>query len=318
MILYFLFLINIDFSIDSQISKPADNLLMLIISLGKIPDSKNMTILENFLVKYEKYCVSLFDRIKRHEVSVYCIVGEKHELKGVFTYSSGGQILHCIPEALLLYDELLAIFRIYFSNFDLKNIFSVIGEEVGTNLILSAIYLATKKMPMTNQSFHLMQYFPQKESRGNGLKFQPQNINSVYAGHCSMQLLETLLPIQEAYEREEVLNEDQDFNPLLSKFVLKKNLSEQNVYAAFYENKLVSKATINADGKNFVQIGGVFTVPAFRKLGFAEFLIKKLVFEKNRLGKQLVLFVKPKNTAALTLYKRCGFSSFGKMKISYY
>ena len=95
-------------------------------------------------------------------------------------------------------------------------------------------------------------------------------------------------------------------------------ISENNMYATFFKNKIVAKAAVNAVGKNCVQLGGVFTVPNFRKLGFAEFLIKKIVAEKNQLGKKVVLFVKPKNLAAVTLYKRCGFSSFGKFKISYY
>lgn len=291
---------------------------MLILSLGKILDNKKFEAVENFLVKYEKNCVSLLDRIRNREVNIYCILGERHEIRGIFTYSSGGQILHCIPDALQNYDEYLVVLRIYFSNLDLNNIFSVIGEEIGTNLILSSVYLATKKMPESSQSFNLMEYVPNNESKGNGLKFQPEPLNSVYAANCSMRLLDSLIPIQEAYEREEVLTVEQDFNPLMSKFGLKKSISEKKMYATFYENKIVAKAAVNAVGKNCVQLGGVFTVPNFRKHGFAEFLIKKIVAEKNHLGKKVVLFVKPKNLAAVTLYKRCGFSNFGKFKISYY
>jgi len=291
---------------------------MFIVSLGKIPSAKNNSSLEEFLIKYEKSCVSLLDRIKHHEVDIYCILDDKHEIRGVFTYSSGGQILHCIPDALRNYDEYLVILRIYFSNFNLQNIFSIIGEEIGTNLILSAVYLATKKMPSNSQVFNLMQYVKNKETVGNGLKFVPSALDSVYAANCSMKLLDVLIPIQEAYEKEEVLIDEQDFNPLMSKIVLKKNISEKNVYATFFKNKIVAKAAINADGRTCVQLGGVFTLPDFRNLGFAEYLIKKLVAEKSSIGKKIVLFVRPKNIAANTLYKRCGFLSFAKFKISYY
>ncbi|MBR4631064.1 MAG: GNAT family N-acetyltransferase [Treponema sp.] len=291
---------------------------MLVVSLGKVFDEKKLALVENFLLRHEKSCVSLLERICRHEVSVYCILGERREIRAVFSYSSGGQILHCIPDALEFYDEYLVVLRIYFSNMDIENIFSVIGEEVGTNLILSAIYLATRKIPEINQTFNLMEYLPKKESKGAGLKFNPSTEKSVYAAVCSIKLLDALVPIQEAYEKEEVLSFDQEFNPLMSKVVLKKNLSEKNVYAVFLEGKIVAKAAVNATGKHCVQLGGVFTVPLYRKLGFAEFLIKKIVAEKNSLGKKIVLFVKPKNIAAVTLYKRCGFSAFSKFKISYY
>lgn len=291
---------------------------MLIVALGKAPKTEVFASLENFLVKYEKNCVSLLSRIKNREVNIYCILGDNHEIRGIFTYSSGGQILHCIPDALQHYDEYLVVLRIYFSNLNLKNIFSVVGEEIGTNLILSSVYLATRKMPENSQVFNLMEYLPGHESKGNGLKFIPATVNSVYAANCSMSLLDTLIPIQEAYEREEVLTKKQDFNPLMSKVGLKKSIMENNMYAAFFENQIVSKAAVNAVGKNCVQLGGVFTVPDCRKLGFAEFLIKKIVAEKKLIGKKVVLFVKPKNIAAVNLYKRCGFSSFGKFKISYY
>lgn len=291
---------------------------MLILSLGKTPSVKVSSALENFLIPYEKCCVSLIDRIKRHEVCIYCILGEHREIRGVFTYSSGGQILHCIPEAVKCYDEFLAVLRIYFTNFDLNNVFSVIGDESGTNLILSAIYLATRKMPSSSQTFSLMEYIPRKETFGNGLKLSNSSIQSVYVVNCSIQLIDSLMILQESYEREEVLTRNQTFNPLMSKVVMKKAISENRVYAVVCDNRLVAKSAINATGINCVQIGGVFTVPQFRKKGFAEFLIKNVITEKFRQGKKIVLFVKPKNLAAITLYKRCGFSPFGKFKISYF
>ncbi len=301
-----------------KIGKHTDNKNMLVLSLGKVPDAKKLSAIENFLVRNEKICVSLLDRINRREVFVYCILGAHHEIRGIFTYSPGGQILHCIPDALQYYDEYLVILRIYFSNLNIQNIFSVIGEENGTNLILSAIYLSTKKIPESNLSFNLMEYIPHKESPKAGLKVKPARNDSVYVANCSMKLFDALVPIQEAYEKEEVLTLEQEYNPLMSKFVLKKSISEKKLYAAFLEGKIVAKAAVNASGKNCVQLGGVFTLPNYRKLGFAEFLIKKIVAEKNSLGKGVVLFVKPKNLAAVTLYKRCGFSAFGKFKISYY
>lgn len=290
-------------------------------SLGKRPDAAVSAALESFLVPFEKNCVSLVDRIRRREVSIFCIVGRSREILGVFTYSAGGQLLHCIPCAVSRYGELLALLRLYFENFDLSSLFSVIGDEAGTNLVLSAIFLSTRRLPSASQSFFLMEHRPGSESAGDGLKFDATSSDgsrTVYAANCPGRLLDALLPMQEAYEREEVLCDGQEFNPMSARYVLKKGLSERNVYAAFFRGKIVSKGAINAVGRNCVQLGGVFTVPECRKRGFAEFLIKQIVAEKRQLGKSVVLFVKPRNVAALTLYRRCGFSSFGRFKISYF
>ena len=291
---------------------------MLVLSLGKNPRAAVIDAVVKFLLPYEKNCVSLVDRIGRREVGIFCILGSSREILGVFSYSSGGQILHCIPDSVRRYDEYLALLRIYFSTFDLSGLFSVIGDESGTNLILSAIYLATRKLPSSSQSFLLMEHIPGTESAGSGLKIRDGRMRSVCAGTCSINLLDPLMVLQESYEREEVLLDNQRFNPLASKFIMKKAISENNVYAAFFDNRIVAKGAINATGLNCVQLGGVFTVPSFRKNGFAEFLIKRIVAEKRAAGKRVVLFVKPKNIAARTLYKRCGFSDFGTFKISYY
>ncbi len=294
---------------------------MLIVSLGKSPSNAVFAALNAFLLPFEKNCVSLVDRIRRREVSIFCILNTRREIIGVFTYSSGGQILHCIPSAVSHYSELLAILRIYFENFDLHSLFSVIGDEAGTNLLLSAIFLSTKKLPASNQSFFLMEYKVGKETAGDGLKINAVCSNgkqAVYAANCPLNLLDALLPLQEAYEREEVLGDGQAYSPLRSKVILKKSLAEKNVYAVFFYEQIVSKGAINATGQNCVQLGGIFTAPEFRKRGFAEFLIKQIVAVERKMGKHIVLFVKPKNVAALTLYKRCGFSNFGRLKISYF
>lgn len=294
---------------------------MLIIKAGKNPDAATFRAIDAFLFPFEKNCVSLIDRLHRHDVPVFCILGAMREILGVFTYSSGGQILHCVPCAVSRYDELLASLRIYFESFDLHSLFSIIGDEAGTNLFLSAIFLSTRRLPAVNESFFLMEHFPSKVSAGSGLKIPIVDSfgrQTVFAGSCPSSLLDALLIMQEAYEREEVLQDGQEFNPLLSKFVLKKGLSENRVYAAFFCDKIVAKSVINAEGRKFSLLGGVFTEPEFRRKGFAEFLIKRLCAEKARQGKIVVLFVKPKNVAALTLYKRCGFCNFGKLKISYF
>lgn len=290
---------------------------MLVLSLGKSPEAKSLSAVENFLSEHEKVCVSLLDRIARREVEIYCILGGRHEIRGVFSYSLGGQFLHCIPDALEHYDEYLVVLRIYFSNMNLDKLFSVIGEEIGTNLILSSLYLATRRMPESNSTFSLMEYSPRREASGSGLKFDSCP-GSVCAAVCPMQLLDSLIPIQEAYEKEEVLTLEQSYNPLTSRFVLKRNIAEQRLYVTLFDGRIVSKAALNAVGRNCVQLGGVFTLPEFRSRGFAEFLIKKIVAEKRPLGKSVVLFVRPKNSAATRLYRRCGFVPFAKFKISYY
>jgi predicted GNAT family acetyltransferase len=130
--------------------------------------------------------------------------------------------------------------------------------------------------------------------------------------------LEELFPLQTAYELEEVLPAGAVFNPAACRYNLERILAEQRILAAEIGGRLVGKVNISTASFSRYQIGGVFVHPDYRGLGIARRMtaafIKPLVAE----GKGISLFVKKKNTAAQSVYRRIGFRVIEDYRISYY
>ncbi|MDR0449922.1 MAG: GNAT family N-acetyltransferase [Treponema sp.] len=130
--------------------------------------------------------------------------------------------------------------------------------------------------------------------------------------------LEALLPLQEAYEREEVLPEGAVFNPGVCRLNLKQILTEQRVISAELDGWTVAKANTSALSFTRYQIGGVYVHPAYRGRGIARRLCAELARELLAEGKGLSLFVKKRNHAARSVYRGLGFETRGDYRISYY
>ncbi len=130
--------------------------------------------------------------------------------------------------------------------------------------------------------------------------------------------LDALLPLQEAYEREEVLVRQDMFDSGRTRAELKNTLASQIVVLAEHRGRVVAKGGTNARGLGYDQIGGVFTVPEFRNRGAGFHVIEGLLFHIFAGGKGACLFVKKANVPAIRLYDRCGFGIAGNYRISYF
>ncbi|MDL2228993.1 GNAT family N-acetyltransferase [Treponema sp. OttesenSCG-928-L16] len=127
-----------------------------------------------------------------------------------------------------------------------------------------------------------------------------------------------LFPLQEAYEKEEVLPRGAIFNPVSSRLSLEHIIRNERSLIAELDGRIVGKINTNARSFSRCQIGGVYVLPPYRGRGigtcmtarFADMLIKE--------GWGLSLFVKQRNTAASALYRRLGFSLAGDYRIVYY
>jgi uncharacterized protein len=125
-------------------------------------------------------------------------------------------------------------------------------------------------------------------------------------------------PMQRAYEIEEVLLEPERFNPLICMNHLREALKKQVIYATRINGSLVAKAGTNAIGVNWVQLGGIFTLPGFRGRGVARRLMMHLLANLEKQGFGATLFVKSENIPAVSLYRRVGFSDVAPFSIAYY
>jgi len=127
-----------------------------------------------------------------------------------------------------------------------------------------------------------------------------------------------LFPLQEAYEKEEVLIDPAHFNAGQCMKSLAQGLSDELLYVLEKDGRPVAKAGTNARGFTVDQIGGVYTVPAERGKGFARILMVALLREAFREKTGASLFVKKKNRPAIQLYNGLGFRPVDEYAISYY
>ncbi len=127
-----------------------------------------------------------------------------------------------------------------------------------------------------------------------------------------------LLTLELAYYSEEI-TQNKILNPLL-KQVLEKNcgkrLEQYLQYGIFAKNELLARAMINRYGLNYWQIGGIYTVPRWRRQGLANILLHKLCQTIEKAGRQSMLFVRIENNAAINLYRKNSFEQLERMVIA--
>jgi uncharacterized protein len=127
-----------------------------------------------------------------------------------------------------------------------------------------------------------------------------------------------LFSLQKAYEMEEVLLDPSRFNPHSCMLSLQRNLRKELVVYALKHGEAVAKAGTNAQGLEFVQLGGVYTVKELRNRGVGELVLGELLERIIASGKSASLFVKKNNPAAIRLYKKLKFRTQGEFRIAYY
>ena len=227
-------------------------------------------------------------------------------LKGVISFSDGGQILHCLKftsEA-----EKTEFCKLIAAQIPHDQVFCILGEKEGCELIASAV---NKKRRQT-RCYKLMHYDE------NAKKLLPPE--KLKLTKCGLEQLNELVPLQKGYELDEVLIDKADFEETVSRLTLRKALREQIIYALFAEqqNFAVAKAGTNARGLNWYQLGGIYTVPRFRSHGYAAFLAQTLALKNAEMGKKTALFVKDVNIPAQKAYAKAGFVPDKPFEIIYY
>jgi GNAT superfamily N-acetyltransferase len=129
--------------------------------------------------------------------------------------------------------------------------------------------------------------------------------------------IERLIPLQGAYEKEEVLPEGAVFDKRVCRLNLAQILKNERTLVAEIDGKIIGKINTNAQSYSRYQLGGVYVTPEYRGLGiggcmtsaFARLLLKE--------GRGISLVVRKKNLRALAIYKNAGFKNIGDYKIVY-
>lgn len=284
----------------------------MIFSLLKDDDEKSRTLIENFLSKNETTCVSLISRFLKKDAQFF-FAQDEQKIYAVFSFSAGRQLLFQVEKNLTSDEkEILRIalgkaFESYFSN-----AYSIMGTLPECNAISRIAQNHFAKNPTHGQEYNLMLF-----DENSHAEFSDTDKNDILIKNCGILDFDKIFPLQKSYELEEVVFSPEDFNKNISELALKKNLTQKKIFALEQNGTFISKLAINAHGKNCVQLGGIFTIPEFRKKGFAKKLLLSFCKKYCSHGKKIVLFVKKTNLAANELYKSCGFRKIDDYKIVY-
>ncbi len=168
------------------------------------------------------------------------------------------------------------------------------------------------RAPTVSIDYHLMEREPEADT------MQPAAIPGLLIRRAYPDDADLLYPLQEAYEKEEVLVRPDRFDPLSCLLHLQESLRNQLVYLAEIEGQAVSKAATNARGIRYDQLGGIFTRPEFRNRGIGERILREMLSRLSAEERKTTLFVKQDNESAIALYRKLRFSIREEFRISYF
>ena len=129
---------------------------------------------------------------------------------------------------------------------------------------------------------------------------------------------EALFPLQAAYEQEEVLPRGVIFDPVSCRLSLDHIINREQSLISCLGGRIVGKINTNAEAFSRFQIGGVYVLPEYRGQGIASRMSASLVRLLAARGKGSTLFVKKRNAAARSVYRKIGFRVLEDYRICYY
>jgi len=280
-------------------------------------DQSLLPVIQDFIIPYEYSCILLASYIRRKSVNLYIICkseGDRplsalktSDIFGVFYCEK--TLLHCIPKIAGFENQLIPLFHQFFAETN-QTVKCIDGSKEGTDLFLNIL------QNDENQAFQINHYRLMTIDQINPA---PENLSDDDEVHrCTYEDLESIFDIQKAYITAEVAPLGKKVNDLEVSLGLKQILKNQLCLAVFADDKAVCKANTNAIGFNWVQLGGVYTHPQFRRNYYAWHLISAICRRVAKSGKRTALFVKDINVPAITLYKKIGFVDAGLFEIAYF
>ena len=247
---------------------------------------------------------------------------------GVLLFSMYGLLFHCIdtdiPE-----ETVLAFGRFFLSeDFPYKALHAVAGIREHTILlerVIEGIISETASARNTSApalldaavDYYLMQCA--KPCTDTFFQTAQAKLNAALSiERATENDLAELFPLQLDYENTEVAYEGRPINPAVCKLSLRARLTTEYIYKVSANGRIVAKAGTNAQGFHWFQIGGVYTLPAYRNRGLAAAAVAHLINTHSAEAHGFALFVKTANTAALRVYEKLGFEQCGLFRMSYW
>ncbi len=201
-----------------------------------------------------------------------------------------------------------------------QEIISLLGDRLGLLNMISGKPKAAEVMAGEFAPSHdrlYTDYYIMQLTRDNFMPPLPSPGTGIHRG--SILHLPFLLPLQKAYELEEVLLNPDYYDFRESVIWLKNILTRETCFYARTGFRYSGKANTNARGFKHIQIGGVFTHRDFRGKRIGKNTVAALcshLFSKEDMN--ISLFVKQDNAAAVKAYTDLGFRIVNRMRTIYF
>lgn len=281
------------------------------------------SLIETFISPYEFKCVTLVSHIRKKDQNIFIaakneLIHSTDDIAGIFYFDK--TLLHCFPQFSSWKDD----FEQNFINFykekiqkdSSKTIKCINGESSVNELLLT--YFKNQNLgeyqtePYQTNHYKLM-------ILGDELIEPPEKLScDDEIRRCYDSDFDDLFDLQKKYISKEVAPVGKQVTDLECSISLKQILKNQLCFALYSDETVVSKANTNAIGFNWVQIGGVFTHPLYRKNYYAWNLVYSICQRVLKTQRKVCLFVKEKNNPAHELYKKMGFIEQCDFEICYF
>lgn len=276
----------------------------------------HIPLLYQFVLPFEHTCTELVSFLKKGFDDFYIFSDTQNltfskNIQGFFYINK--VFLLCLPNfqnEIFQYNEL---FENFFSSQITKNISLISGEKNSVDFVQNI--LEHQKIIAKHQNLYKIMTLtkppalpPEKLSDDDQIKC------------CTYDDLSALLQLQKSYLVAEVALPNQKISDSETSLMLSSLLKNQLVMAITNGDcdEYVSKINTNAISPHFVQLGGIYTHPLYRKNYYAWHLLYAICKRIQKNNKNVSLFVKNNNEAAINLYKKVGFCIQNDFKIIYF
>ena len=304
---------------------------MQIISVNE----RTFSLAQSYLLPIEQKCVFLSQLVRKHSPDIYIILDKNPDnsnnsdkssqlinlqnVLGVFYLNKS--LFHCFQDTskVNIADFTPLFYKILTQN--QASIKNISGEKDGTDFFLEVIRNLSENPDSTfTKKFNVKQINDYKLMVLPHQQFQDSQklYNDDFIMRCTENDMENLFEIEKNYLQDEVAVRGQKVSDAEVSMRLRQILKNQLYFALISDDRIVSKAYTNAIGKNWIQIGGVYTLFQFRQNGYAALTVSTLCKRILQAHKNISLFVKTKNLPAQQLYKKIGFTFHSDYKIVYF
>lgn len=304
----------------------------------------------DFLIKYEKFCVTLVDYFLQYKDKAFIkkyisffIIREKtaeRKIMGIVLLTKGGSVLHQFDESVdnATGSERESVVNLLKTVIDASVIKGIVGKSQGTDIIKDAV----ARIPSTCWDYDLLTYKPTVINNDLDKKNVPCNDSSYVKNIIDNRLpssnvfvrctdgtyIRTITELEAPYifkyfqtpfVIEDVLPKGEKFNEQGWYLDFLESVRKGAVAILFKNNHPVSQVRIGDFGINYVSLSGVYTEKHSRNQGFAAKIVKSIsTFYYMLEHKNISLFVKKNNIPAICAYKKAHYSYEGDYKICYY